>query len=94
MKKLFEKQLSGNLPLTKETLEQLKNKTYFNGENIEVGDVVLYALLKDDDDVKIEDGMTKFHIVVISLNERHLDLFTYEERMQGGNFPMIKYKNN
>jgi hypothetical protein len=32
MKELFEKQLNGTQPLTKDVLEKLQVKTYFNGE--------------------------------------------------------------
>ena len=91
MKKLFEKQLSGNLPLTKEILEQLKNKTYFNGENIEVGDVVLHALLKGNE-VTFKNGSVELLVTVIFLNERHFDMFTYEERYENSQPPVISLK--
>ena len=91
MKKLFEKQLSGNLPLTKETLEQLKNKTYFNGENIEVGDVVLHALLKGNE-TTLKNGSVELPLTVIFLNERHFDMFTYEERYENSQPPVISLK--
>lgn len=92
MKKLFEKQLSENLPLTKEILEQLKNKTYFNGENIQVGDVVLHALLKGNE-VTFKNGSVELPLTVILLNERHFDMFTYEERYENYQPPVISLKN-
>ena len=91
MKKLFEKQLSGNLPLTKETLEQRKNKTYFNGENIEVGDVVLTAFLKGNE-VTFKNGSVELPVTIIFLNERHFDMFTYEERYENSQPPVISLK--
>jgi hypothetical protein len=41
MKELFEKQLNGTQPLTMDVLEKLQVKTYFNGEEKQIGDVVL-----------------------------------------------------
>ena len=91
MKKLFEKQLSGNLPLTKEILEQLKNKTYFNGENIEVGDVVLHAFLKGNE-VTFNNDSVELPVTIIFLNERHIDMFTCEERFENSKTPVISLK--
>lgn len=91
MKKLFEKQLSENLPLTKEILEQLKNKTYFNGENIQVGDVVLHALLKGNE-TTFKNGSVELPLTVVLLNEKHFDMFTYEERYENCQPPVISLK--
>ena len=91
MKKLFEKQLSENLPLTKEILEQLKNKTYLNGENIQVGDIVLHALLKGNE-TTLKNGSVVLPLTVVLLNERHFDMFTYEERYENCQPPVISLK--
>ena len=76
MKKLFEKQLNDNInkPLTESILEKINHKIYFNGENLEVGDIVLWAILVGDV-IENEGECNELPINIINLNERHLNLF-------------------
>lgn len=92
MRELFEKQLSGNQPLNEESIEKLKVKTYFNGEEKEVGEVVLLAMLMGEV-IEKEDEIPNLPLKLITLNERHFDLFKYDERFNRGNeLPTIKLK--
>jgi hypothetical protein len=96
MKELFEKQLNGTQPLTKDALEKLKVKTYFNGEEKQVDEVVLMAMLMGD--VIEKEGEypeLQLPLKLITLNERHFNLFEYDERHNRGNeLPTIKLKSS
>ena len=92
MKELFEKQLNGTQPLTEDVLEKLQVKTYFNGEEKQIGEVVLMAMLMGD---VIEGEFPELPLKLITLNERHFNLFKYEERFNRGNeLPTIKLKSS
>ena len=94
MKELFEKQLSGTQPLTEDVLEKLKVKTYFNDEEKQVGEVVLMAMLMGEV-IKKEGEYPELLLKLITLNERHFDLFEYDERFNRGNdLPTIKLKSS
>lgn len=92
MKKIFKKQLNETQPLTEEGLGKLYQKTYFNGEKKQIGDVVLIAMLMGEI-IEKEGEHPKLPLELITLNERHFDLFTYDERHVGSNLPVIKLKN-
>lgn len=91
MKELFEKQLSRHNPLTEEVLGNLKDKTYFNGEEKKVGEIVLLAFLVGDI-IESNDKYPELTLKLITLNERHLDLFEYNDRHTGTDIPAIKLK--
>lgn len=96
MKELFKKQLEQNNVITEETLEKLKIKTYKNGDQIKVGDKVLFAMLTDMSEGNIKPNpmfespipMTRdqdthmISLILITLNENQFDLYTYDERFQ------------
>jgi hypothetical protein len=92
MKELFEKQLNGNKPLTEEVFGKLQQKTYFNGEEIQIGDVVLFAMLMGDI-IEKEGEYPELPLELIILNERHFDMFEYDKRYKGNDLPTIKLKN-
>lgn len=78
-RQLFIEQINGNPPVTEEILEQLDNPEYYNGEEIEPGDVVLLAIAVDASP-NILTGLDwvdipQIGMEVIKLNERHLDYF-------------------
>ncbi len=92
MKELFEKQLNGTQPLTEDVLEKIKVKTYFNGEEKQIGEVVLMAMLMGD---VIEGEFPELPLKLITLNERHFNLFEYDKRFNIGNdLPTIKLKSS
>ena len=66
---IFKSQLSSNPPVTEDIISRLYNPTYFNGESIKDGDVVLTALQLIESDNKTAN------VSAINLAERHLDLF-------------------
>lgn len=72
MKKLFKKQLDRNILVSKDEFNDL-NKTYFNGDKINLGDIVLYALLLDK---------STNNVTLIALNQQHFNLFCYNEDNQ------------
>ena len=75
MRELFEKQLNGTQPLTMDVLEKLQCKTYFNGEEKQIGDVVLMAMLIGEIIEKEDEIYPELPLKLITLNERHFDLF-------------------
>ena len=94
MKELFEKQLNGTQPLTMDVLEKLQVKTYFNGEEKQIGDVVLMAMLMGDV-IEKEGDYPELPLKLITLNERHFDLFEYDETFNRANeLPTIKLKSS
>ena len=94
MKELFEKQLNGTQPLTKDALEKLQLKTYFNGEEKQVDEVVLMAMLMGEV-IEKEGEYPELPLKLITLNERHFNLFEYDELHNRGNeLPTIKLKSS
>jgi len=106
MKKLFEHQLDTNKVITEETLGKLKNKTYNNGDEIKVGDKVLYAFLTDVSAESIkpieltpmtrEEPPHEILLKLITLNEDQFNLYTFDDRFQDkptkDRLPVIRLK--
>jgi len=91
MEKLFEEQLNCGQPLTKDVLEKSENKTYFNGEKKQVGDIVLFAMLMGEL-IEKEGEYPEQPLELITLNERHFDLFEYNKKHQTLHIPIIILK--
>jgi len=93
MHKLFEDQLKSTVPLTQEVYDKLRNKTYFNNEHKQLGDVVLLAILMGDV-IENETCLSEIPLSVIALNEKHFHLFEYDERHNQNisMIPVIKLK--
>lgn len=90
MKNLFEKQMRENKKVTAEILSEMKNKKYFNGDVIKIGDVVLYAMLVGD--IIEKDGeIPELPLKLIQLNEQHFHLFEKEEHQD--EIPRLKLKS-
>ena len=90
MKEFFEKQLKHDT-LTEDNIGELHNKTYFNGEEIQVGDVILFAMLMSEV-IDKEGEIPELPMKIIILNERHFNLFEYDERLNKNNdWPIIKF---
>ena len=58
-------QLKDNKVLSYEILSQLKDKGYFSGRGKQIGDTVLFGMLKDED----EDGTSVIRIVTFHEEE-------------------------
>ena len=58
-------QLRDNKILSYEILSQLKDKGYFSGRSKQIGDTVLFGMLKDED----EDGVSVIRIVTFHEEE-------------------------
>lgn len=77
-------------PMTSELLEQFNGKTYFNGEDIKVGDVIYFAMLINDS-VSEEGEMQP--LTIIKLNKYHFGMFTFLQREQHtGLTPVLRLK--
>jgi hypothetical protein len=93
MKELFEKQLNGAEPLTEDILKKHKIKTYFNGEEKQIGDVVLYAMLIDEI-VKKNGEYSDLSFKLITLNEKHFNSFEpFGRHSSESELPSIKLKS-
>ena len=104
MRNLFKKQLETVQPLTQDGLEKYSTKTYFNDEEMKVGDKVLFGLLIENEignpfgidspsTMTRSDGESGFTVKLITLNEKHFDLFVCgEKRFTGTEIPTIKLK--
>jgi hypothetical protein len=64
-KEEIELQLRDNKTLSYEILSQLKDKNYFSGRSKQIGDTVLFGMLKDED----EDGTSVIRIVTFHEEE-------------------------
>ncbi len=95
MKELFKKQLENDVVVTEEILDKIKIKKYKNGDDVKVGDKVLYALLTDMSEEMIKARLYSsdapmersqepqpISLELITLNEGQFGLYTYDERLQ------------
>ena len=93
-KEEIELQLRDNKTLSYEILSQLKEKTYFSGREKQVGDTVLFGMIKEEDDGEEQ------HIRLITFHEEELgDLYEEDKVLYGiGNktnkLPFIKKIDN
>ncbi len=71
-KEEIEIQSRDNKVLSYEILSQLKDKNYFSGRSKQVGDTVLFGMLKEED----EDG--ELHIRLVTFHEEEIGTL-YEE---------------
>ena len=91
-KEEIELQLRDNKMLSYEILSQLKDKGYFSGKSKQIGDTVLFGMLKEQN----EDG--ELGLRVITFHEEELGLL-YEEDNEFypkkiGKLPNIKKIDN
>ena len=50
----FKRQLETNKVVTEESLLEMKNKTYYNGDEVKVGDKILFGMVIGEDDVQLK----------------------------------------
>ena len=84
----FKRQLESNKIVTEESLLEMKSKTYHNGDEVKVGDKILFGMIEGQDD----DG--NVNLTMIMLNENQIDLYELDERRQQSDtfLPIIKLK--
>jgi co-chaperonin GroES (HSP10) len=84
----FKRQLETNKVVTEESLLEMKNKTYHNGDEVKVGDKILFGMIEGED----ESG--NVNLTMIMLNENQIDLYELNERRQQLDtfLPIIKLK--
>jgi len=93
-KEEIELQLRENKTLSYEFLSNLKDKNYFSGRNKQVGDTVLFGMLKGE-----EDG-EEVELKLITFNEEEIGELYEEDKMfyERGNktsmLPIIKRIQN
>lgn len=71
----IELQLRENKTLSYEFLSNLKDKTYFSGRNKQVGDTILFGMLKGE-----EDG-EEMELKLITFNEEEIGELYEEDKM-------------
>jgi hypothetical protein len=67
MKEHFQKQLEQNLKVTQEKLDKVEQKSYTSGKEIKIGDIILFALLKESDNIQM-----------VALHEDEIDNYKFE----------------
>lgn len=84
----FKRQLESNKIVTEESLLEMKSKTYHNGDEVRVGDKILFGMIEGQD----ESG--NVNLTMIMLNENQIDLYELDERRQQSDtfLPIIKLK--
>ena len=88
MKTQFKKQIDSTKPITQKQLDDIFVKTYFNLDEIQVGDVVLYSLLLNTNQTQND----RLQCTLIQLNEKHFDLFEIYINSNDEHIPTIKLK--
>lgn len=93
-KEEIELQLKDNKTLSYEFLSQLKDKTYFSGRDKQVGDTVLFGMLKEE-----EDG-EEVHLRLITFHKEEIgevyepDESFYDRGNKTSMLPSIKRVQN
>lgn len=85
MREIFKKQIEENKIVDNEILSKMEYKFYENGNPIQLGDKILFALLETD---KTEKEIT---YKLIPLTEDHFNLFICENPERNG-LPVLKKK--
>lgn len=86
MIELFEKQIKENKIVDEEMISRLINKNYYNGEPIEIGDKILFALME-----KKDKNSKEISYDLITLKREHFDFFEVDKKMSDS-IPYIKLK--
>jgi hypothetical protein len=86
MKELFKNQIGENKIVDNEMLSKMEYKFYENGNPIQVGDKILFALLETGED-KPKNRVT---YKLIALTEEQFDFFVCENPDRSG-LPVLKY---
>lgn len=86
MIELFEKQIKENKIVDEEMISRLINKNYYNGEPIEIGDKILFALVQ-----KKDKNIGEISYDLITLKREHFDFFEVDKKMSDS-IPCIKLK--
>jgi hypothetical protein len=92
-KEQIDLQLKDNKILSYEILSQLNDKGYFSGRSKQIGDTVLFGMLKDQD----EDGTSVLRIVTFHEEEigtLYEEDSTFYNRNKENKFPHIKRIEN
>jgi hypothetical protein len=92
LNKLFEVQMRENFPVTEEILGKFSSKTYFNGEDIKIGEKVLFSMIVGDV-IELEEGSAELPIKFGTINEKHFDLFIPYCSYSKTDIPSIKLKS-
>ena len=88
MREKFNAQLENNKNVTEESLTLMTNKTYYNGDEVKVGDKPLFGAM-----LEIDEQDNK-QISLIMLCEDQIDLYETDDRdtRDVAHIPMIKLK--
>lgn len=88
MREKFKQQLEENKTVTEESLIEMKNKFYHNGDEVKVGDKILFAMTIDKDN---EDNV---NLTMRMLSENQIDLYEPDEShgIHNTRIPTVKLK--
>ena len=88
MREKFKQQLEENKTVTEESLIEMKNKFYHNGDEVKVGDKILFAMTIDKDN---EDNI---NLTMRMLCENQIDLYEPDESrgIHNTRIPTVKLK--
>lgn len=86
MIELFERQIKENKIVDEEMISRLINKNYYNGEPIEIGDKVLFALME-----KKDKNSKEISYDLITLKREHFQFFEDDKKISES-IPCIKLK--
>lgn len=87
-------QLRENKTMSHEILTNLKDKNYFSGRNKQLGDTVLFGLLKEDSEDEKDEGEIKVRLITFHEEEIGVlyeeDSFYYMGSTKASKLPNIK----
>lgn len=85
---MFREQLLQTEKITKEDITKLNTKTYYNGDEVKVGDRLLFAFLVIESSESEEQELK-----LITLSDKHTDNFVfYSKRETRGTIPTVLLK--
>jgi hypothetical protein len=88
MREKFAQQLEKNKTVTEESFAEMKTKTYHNGDDVKVGDKILFGMILD-----IDENEQK-QISMIMLCEAQIDYYETDDRhvIADTYLPILKLK--
>lgn len=86
----FMEQKEKNFPYPKEMFEKIDEKTYHNGDPVNIGDYVYYGFVEGNP--SMIDNKPERTLILIILNESHFHLYEFVESL-GSSIPVVKLKN-
>jgi hypothetical protein len=87
MKEFYKAQIEQNQRATEESLTRFKNKHFYSGREIKVGDLVLFAALQE------KNNGNEITMTLISLHEDEIDNYHVIQQGLPTPFPLVERKS-